>query len=132
NDGNLTRMEVLLGIGPVEGVLKILVNGIEIPAGHHGTNMTATGWYNVVSYGARSGEFNLDFSDQQGEPLGDPYGSMAYVSLVVPNRINDGRSLPKVEVLLQGLKVPVYNSNASWMGEIHSSNPAWIILDILR
>ncbi len=132
NDGNLTRMEVLLGIGPVEGILKILVNGVEIPAGQHGMNMTATGWYNIVNYGERSGGFNADFSDQQGQPLGDPYGSMAYVSLVVPNRINDGRSLPKVEVLLRGLKVPVYSSSGIWLGDSYSSNPAWIILDILR
>ena len=33
NDGNLTRMEVLLGMGEIEGVLKVLVNDVEIPAG---------------------------------------------------------------------------------------------------
>ena len=33
NDGNLTRMEVLLGLGEMEGVLKVLVNDVEIPAG---------------------------------------------------------------------------------------------------
>ena len=33
---------------------------------------------------------------------------MAYLSVVVPNRINNGTSLPKVTVLVQGLKLPVY------------------------
>ena len=33
NDGNLTRMEVLLGMGEMQGVLKVLVNDVEIPAG---------------------------------------------------------------------------------------------------
>src|SRR5271157_1706118 len=39
NDGNLTRMEVLLGIGEIEGVLTVLVSGIEIPLGISGANM---------------------------------------------------------------------------------------------
>ena len=42
NDGNLTRMEVLLGIGEMQGVLKVLVNGVEIPAGIAGTNNVGT------------------------------------------------------------------------------------------
>src|SRR5665811_2617403 len=52
NDGNLTRMEVLLGLGEIQGVLKVLVNDVEIPAGVAGTNITGTGWYNIptVSY----------------------------------------------------------------------------------
>ena len=37
--------------------------------------------------------------------MGDPYGSMAVLSVVVPNRISDGRSLPKVEVLIRGMKL---------------------------
>ena len=51
NDGNLTRMEVLLGMGEIERVIKVLVNGIEIPQGQSGVNMTATGWFNVVTRG---------------------------------------------------------------------------------
>ena len=60
NDGNLTRTEVLLGMGEIQGVLKVLVNDVEIPAGVAGANMTATGWYNLVSIGNRTGDFNLD------------------------------------------------------------------------
>ena len=88
NDGNLTRMEVLLGIGEMQGVLKVLVNDVEIPAGVAGTNMTGTGWYNVPTLGTRSGAFDPDF--RMRGTGGDPYGSMAYVSVVVPNRSNDG------------------------------------------
>ena len=99
NDGNLTRLEVLLGMGEMQGVLKVVVNDIEIPLGLDGTNMTATGWYNVVSLGNRTGGFNLNFTSTNGEPLGDPYGSMAYASVVVPspravsgmNSTKDGR-----------------------------------------
>jgi hypothetical protein len=77
NDGNLTHFEVLLGAGQMTNVATVLVNDIEIPIGRGGTNMTGTGWYNVVSYGTRSGVFNHDFADNAGNPLGDPYGSMA-------------------------------------------------------
>ncbi len=132
NDGNLTRMEVLLGMGEMQDVLKVLVNDVEIPAGVPGSNMTGTGWYNIRSYGTREGSFNADFTDANGQSLGDPYGSMAYLSVVVPNRLNDGTSLARVKVLAQGLKLPAYATDGSYTGEQFSSNPAWILLDMLR
>ncbi len=132
NDGNLTRTEVLLGIGEMQGVLTVLVNDVEIPLGVSGTNMTGTGWYNVPTLGTRAGTCNPDFTDGSGRPAGDPYGSMAYLSVVVPNRLNDGTSLPRVKVLAQGLKLPTYGTDGGATGEVFSSNPAWILLDVLR
>jgi Putative phage tail protein len=132
NDGNLTRMEVLLSMGEIQGVLKVLVNGIEIPLGRAGANMTGTGWFTVVSLGNRTGTFNPDFSDRSGNPLGDPYGSMAFLSVVVPNRINDGQSLPSIKVLMQGMKLPVYGQDGTLTGLQFSNNPAWVLMDVLR
>jgi hypothetical protein len=132
NDGNLTRMEVLLGMGQMQGVLTVLVNGYEIPLGINGRNMTGTGWYNVVTLGTRDGGFDLNFVDSNGNPLGDPYGSMAYLSVVVPNVISSGMSLPTVEVLAQGLQIPVYDASGNYLNNQFSSNPAWILLDLLR
>ena len=132
NDGNLTRMEVLLGMGEIQGVLKVLVNDVEIPAGVSGVNMTGTGWFNVMTIGTRSGVLNPDFTDGTGHPAGDPYGSMAYLAVVVPNRLNDGTSLARVKVLAQGLKLPTYASDGAFAGDLFSANPAWIVLDILR
>lgn len=131
NDGNLTRMEVLLGIGQMQGVLTVLVNDVEIPLAVNGTNMTATGWYNVQT-GTRDGVFDMNFTDAQGHAAGDPYGSMAYLSVVVPNRLSSGSSLPVVKVLAQGLLVPVYTANGSYVADRFSNNPAWILLDVLR
>src|SRR6185369_6241680 len=90
NDGNLTRMEALLGIGEMQGVITVLVNGVQIPAGVAGKNMTGTGWYNIESLGTRDGAFDENFVDAAGQPAGDPYGSMAYLSIVVPNSLNNG------------------------------------------
>ena len=132
NDGNLTHMEVLLGMGPIQGVQKVLVNQIEIPAGQAGKNMTGTGWYNAISLGSRNGAFNPDFKDAAGHPAGDPYGSMAYLSLVVPNQINNGVSLPTVRVLANGLQLPIYGADGSYQGTEFTPNPAWILLDILQ
>ncbi|RPI10261.1 MAG: hypothetical protein EHM65_08290, partial [Acidobacteriales bacterium] len=132
NDGNLTRLEILLGTGEIHDVLKVVVNDVEIPPGRAGANMTATGWHNVVSYGTRTGAFNSDFTDAEGTPLGDPYGSMAFLSVVAPNRVNDGRSLPKVQVLVRGLKVGRYASNGAYLGDDYDNNPAWVLLDILK
>jgi hypothetical protein len=99
NDGNLTHMEVLLGMGEIEGVVKVLVNDVEIAEGRAGLNMSGTGWFNLISRGNRTGTFNSDFVKSTGIPAGDPYGSMAYLSVAVPNRVNDGRTLPSVKVL---------------------------------
>ena len=133
NDGNLTHLEVLLGVGEITAVLKVVLNDSEVPAGSAGANMTATGWYNVVTFGTRNGNFNSDFADGNGAPLGDPYGSMAYMSVVVPNSINDGRSLPSIQVLIRGLKLSKYDSMGVSSGaEDYANNPAWVLLDVLR
>jgi len=131
NDGNLTRMEVLLGMGEIESILSVLVNDIQIPQGVNGANMTSTGWYNLVTAGARNGQQDGNFTDGHGVALGDPYGSMAYLSVVVPNRINNGTSIPGVQVLMQGLKLWQFDAGGNLLGEQFSSNPAWVLLDIL-
>jgi hypothetical protein len=132
NDGNLTRMEVLLGIGEIESVLKVVVNDVEIPEGVAGADMTATGWFNVVSHGSRTGAFNADFTDSSGKALGDPYGSMALLSVVVPNRVSNGQSLAKVQVLEQGVRLERFDAGGSPLGEAFTNNPAWVLLDVLR
>ncbi|HKW96960.1 MAG TPA: phage tail protein [Bryobacteraceae bacterium] len=132
NDGNLTRMEVLLGAGEINSVIKVLVNDIDIPSGRAGTNMTATGWFDLISTGTRNGGFNPDFSDSIGNPLGDPYGNMAALSVVVPNQVSDGNNLPHIKVLLEGLKLPIYAIDGSFTGIQFTNNPAWMLLDILR
>ncbi len=126
NDGNLTRMEVLLGMGEVDGPVKVLVNDIEIPQGVDGTNMTATGWFNVVCTGGRNGSVDAEFPD------GEPHGGMAVLSVVVPNRIHDGKSLPKVAVLIRGLKLSRYGLDGGFVDEAFTNNPAWVLLDVLR
>ena len=131
NDGNLTRFEVLLGVGELTAVLKVIVNSTEIPAGVAGANMTATGWYNVVTLGARNGSFNLNFTDSSGNPLGDPYGSMGMLSVVVPNSISNGSSLPEIDVLIQGLQLARFDSNGNYSDTTFTNNPAWVLLDVL-
>ena len=132
NDGNLTYLEVLLGMGPIQAVQTVLVNNIAIPLGQSGQNMTSTGWYNVISLGGRSGAFDPYFTDASGNPAGDPYGSMAYLAVVVPNQLNNGQSLPTVQVLADGLQLPTYDTTGNFLAQVFTANPAWILLDILQ
>lgn len=132
NDGNLTHMEVLLGMGEINGVLKVVANSVEIPIGQAGQNMTATGWYNVVSPGNRTGNFNGDFAQSTGVAAGDPYGSMALLSVVLPNRLSDGSSLPRIEVLIEGMKLSTFDVGRVFVVDAFSNNPAWVLLDVLR
>ena len=132
NDGNLTRTEVLLGMGEIDSVVKVVVNDIEIPEAQEGHDMTATGWYKVVSPGGLGGAFNLDFTDALGHPLGDPYGSMAVASVVVPTKVASGQTIPKIRVLVRGLKLDRYNGDGTFSDTTYSNNPAWVLLDVLR
>jgi hypothetical protein len=132
NDGNLTHLEVVLGAGEMAPVMKVLVNGVEIPPGVAGANLTATGWHNPVSSGARNGGFNPSFQTSSGHPLGDPYGSIAVLAVVVPNRVADGKRLPRVEVLMRGMKVARFATDGQALSEEVSNNPAWVLLDVLR
>ena len=132
NDGNLTRFEAVITAGEINRVVKVLVNNIEIPAAVSGRDMTASGWWSVFAGGGRTGGFNLNFTDTAGNPLGDPYGGMAAISIVVPNQINDGKTLPRVRVLSEGLKVERFDSGGASLGTGFSTNPAWILLDVLR
>jgi hypothetical protein len=132
NDGNLTYMEVLLGMGPIQDVQMVLVNQIQIPVWQSELNMTATGWYSVISLGGRNGAFDPYFTDAAGNPAGDPYGSMAYLAVVVPNQINNGQSLPNVQVLADGLQLPTYAADGTYLSTVFTANPVWILLDILQ
>lgn len=132
NDGNLTRIEILLGLGEIDEVIKVLVNGYEIPKAVDGANMSGTGWFQVVTNGGRTGGFNLNFADGAGNPQGDPYGSLAMASVVVPNKISDGKNSPKVEVLMKGIRLPILDATGALTATEWSANPAWIVCDILR
>jgi hypothetical protein len=132
NDGNLTRMEVLLAAGEIERVVKVIVNDVEIPEAVANANMTGTGWYALISSGTPWGGFNPDFTGADGNPAGDPYGSMAALSVVVPNRVSAGQALPRVQVLIQGLKLPRYDAQANALPAAFTNNPAWVMLDVLR
>ena len=132
NDGNLTHMEVLLGMGEIADVVKVVVNGVEIPQGQSGKNMTATGWFNLVTPGTRNGAFNPDFQDASGQALGDPYGSMALLSVVVPNQVSSAQSLPTIAVLLMGLLLERFDSSGASLGEAFTNSPPWVLLDVLR
>ncbi len=51
---------------------------------------------------------------------------------VVPNRVADGRALPRIEVLLEGMKVSRFGLNGGYLDEAFTNNPAWVLLDVLR
>ncbi len=132
NDGNLTHMEVILASGNIQSVLKVIVNDVEIPQAVDGTDMTSTGWFTSLSDGTRVGAFNITFTDSNGIPLGDPAGNIAMLSVVVPNRICAGTSIPTVQVLLQGIQIDSFDASGSYVQTAFSNNPAWVLLDLLR
>src|SRR5207248_1827086 len=104
--GNPTRR-----FGGIEFVpASILVRGF----GEKGTHVSA-----VADNEARYNDF---------VPL--VYGTAWHSPLIVFAR-NDG-NLTHLEVLLYGMKLPVYGEDGALTGVQLSSNPAWVLMDVLR
>lgn len=131
SDGNFLICEALVGSGPVQGVLRLWANGIELPLGVAGKDMSATGWYDVLTIGNRDGAFDPNFKDSQGQPISDPHGSMAAVSVHVPASLISSNTLPTIEVLAQGATLRRFDNQGNVLGPFFTSNPAWILLDML-
>ncbi|MCW5963470.1 MAG: hypothetical protein KIT83_05480 [Bryobacterales bacterium] len=131
NDGNLTRLLYLLADGEVDGIDRVVVNGVEIPAAVEGRNMTASGWHRIIASGTRNGSF-LPKPDNDGVYTeSDPHGSMATIEVVIPNAIQKGSSQPRTEVLLRGMRLLTVAADGSEAGRVFTDNPAWVLLDIL-
>ena len=132
SDGNFLICEALAGAGPMQGINRLWANGMELPLAVPGTNMSATGWYEVLTTGGRNGASDPNFTDRQGEPLGDPHGSLAVVSIHVPTGLISSNSLPTIEVLAQGQVLERYDEQGNALGSFFNSNPAWALFDILK
>lgn len=130
--GGLQHYQVLLGLGPIQGPLKVLANRFDIPEFHSNLVVESTGWYRVVSSGSRVGAFDPDLQQPDTSPATGPYGSVAYLHLALPASIQSGRSLPRVEVLVDGMLLPRYDLDGSSLGTAFTKNPAWVLLDILK
>jgi hypothetical protein len=132
NDGNYLICEVLVGSGPIQGVQRLWVEGIELPLGVANVDMSATGWYNVLTTGGRNGAFDPNFTDSQGNPISDPHGSLAVVSVHVPSSMVSSNRLPTIEVLAQGLLLDRYDGQGNYLDQFFDNDPVWGLLDMLR
>lgn len=88
-DGNYTRGEAAVGIGPVD-VLKVIVNGIELDQASSGDYR----WH-YVNNGARVGAHNTD----TGYADGDVYGNETVIQFLAPHSVIDPNSLASIRVL---------------------------------
>jgi len=95
NDGNLTRMEVLLCMGEIQGVLKGAGQRHRNPAGTGGGQYDGH-WLvlGLVSPGTGR-ETSMRISAIEAERRWRSLWRMAFLSVVVPNRINDGDRCPR-------------------------------------
>lgn len=127
SDANYSKFECTLTVGDITAsysVLRVIVNDVEIPYASPG-NITA--WWNFVNTGDREGAPN---TDQFYEGLGDPYGSLACIGIVVPRRLADSGSSPRVRVLLKGPGLRTY-SNTTTYADASTDNSAWVLLALL-
>lgn len=129
-DGNSTRGEAIICDGEISGLLKVICDdeilppASSFPARDPLNVYDALFRYNVWGNGTRNGTVNTDagFNSQ-----GDPFGSMVAIEYCIPRKSDN----PAVRALVQGRKIRVY-TNPSTYTTIYSTNPIWIIADILN
>jgi hypothetical protein len=132
-DGNSTRFEAVVCLGEVENILHVVVNNetlqpaTDITGGTNYRVENALFRYNIVNRGGRSGAPNEDVPWNGDD---DPSGSRCTILCVVPRRVAEANSTPRVRVLVQGPKIRVY-TDVSTYSQTYSENPVWIIMDLL-
>lgn len=110
-DGNFLKCEVLVCLGELDGTftgMRVVVNDTAIPHTFDDTELSGvpagipnategskSGWWKCVNRGDRDGSPNAD-AGYGG--LGDPYGSMAVLAVVVPHSVAAPGSVPRVRV----------------------------------
>lgn len=133
-EGNSNRCEVVLTVGEVAGsgdtdpgdVQMVVVNGHEVPFVRYSPDKPVFRWQ-WITPGTRNGAPNLD-APWNGQ--GNPYGSQAAILIVTYPQIAQPGSLPSVRVLMRGPKIRVYTDASTFTLE-RSSNPVWVLLDLL-
>lgn len=134
-DGNYSNFEVLVGYGKMTRIKKVVVNGEEVQkltgsgslASDAETNTFKNGWWGSINDGDRNGypSTNAGWGGK-----GDPYGSTCAIYISVLRTVAQESEIPKVQVLLEGVQIRQY-SDPSTFTTAYSSNPAWILLDLL-
>lgn len=132
-DPNSTRFEALVCYGEIEAVDRVLVNDVEVPFYTGGRDPLFAWWY--VTKGTRDGAANglPGWTDGSGVPTGDPYGSLATITIVVYRQLLESNQIPRVRVKLRGPKLRVYSSDTTFSNEAwpHYVNPVWQAMDAL-
>jgi hypothetical protein len=139
-DGNYTKCEVLLHEGQIEDIVRVIVNDVEIPHTYDDTELSSVppgvsnraealriGWWKCVNKGDRTGKPN---DDALYDSKGDPYGSLAVISITVVKQIAAAGSAPRVRIILKGPKVRVF-SDATTSTLALTQSPPWVLANIL-
>ena len=92
------------------------------------TNDPKNGYWITVNNGQRGGSPNV--APGWGG-LGDPYGSCAVIYVYVPKQLASSDAIPDIQVLVEGKQIRIY-TGISTFTEQFTSNPAWILLDVLK
>jgi hypothetical protein len=140
-DANYTKCEVLLCDGEITDIERVIVNDVEIPHTYDDTELPGVppgvsnraealriGWWKTVNRGKRSGSPN---TDALFDGRGDPYGSLAVISITAHKYIAPAGSAPRVRVILTGPKLRVFTDGETSTLE-STQSPAWVVADILQ
>jgi hypothetical protein len=166
-DANSTRMEVLICFGNIGngswsgsasstgGVQMVVCNGVTVPYNYNSVGgpdpVDALFRWQYVNYGNRNGMANTDddYSNNPGvaySGLGDPYGNLAVIEIVVPIALMTSQTVPTVQILTIGPTVRVWGigslTDSTVPGFTYENvvgaapppgqgNPIWVLMDVL-
>jgi hypothetical protein len=135
-DPNSTRMIVALTVGNLGGSLgsagspgrvrRVIVNDTEVPFVAYSPDKSIFRW-EWSSLGTRDGN---KITDAGFDGLGNPYGSIATIEIVVYKSVAASDSVPRVQVLMDGPDIRAYSAPNTFT-LAPSDNFAWVIADLL-
>jgi hypothetical protein len=155
-DGNYSNFEVLICYGFVNQIIKVVVNGVEVP--HYGygagmgvndldvdpghrpddnqvpspsnTDVWKNNYWKTINRGLRDSTPN---PNNGWGRKGDPYGSCCAIHIQCLRELASESSIPTIQILLQGSPIRSYSNVDTFVDNdfLHCGNPAWILMDIL-
>lgn len=141
-DANSTRMEVVICVGDIGGpqsISQVVVNGVIVPKKGAANWDPLFRWNFLdqkadgsIATGGRSGFIN---SDAGYNSLGDPYGGLATIEIVVYVELAANNSVPDIRILATGPKIPaILTANPADLPTWHQDTttiPPYIVADLL-
>ena len=133
NDGNLTHMEVLLGMGVIDYIVTVVANDVQDSGGRERRGHDRDGMVQPDHQRNTDRVRSIRISRmRQGIHWAIRTAAWRWSAWWFRIASALARPLPRIQVLIRGLQLEQFDSSGASLGVSFTNNPAWVLLDVLR